>query len=143
MVAITAVYVIATGFICWANIKSANASKAQLKEAKRQFDEETRLSFMPWLQVNYIPETEEMKQKSIPAIRDCNLQFDKYQETKTFDLEMLFYFSIRNIGHDVAVRTELHWEYNNIVTPSNGFAIFGSVTTELTHQMLFQRKRCE
>lgn len=37
MVLITAVYVIATCFICWANIKSANASKAQLAEMQRQF----------------------------------------------------------------------------------------------------------
>lgn len=34
---ITAVYVVATVFICWANIQSANASKAQLKEMQRQF----------------------------------------------------------------------------------------------------------
>ena len=34
---ITAVYVVATIFICWANIQSANASKAQLKEMQRQF----------------------------------------------------------------------------------------------------------
>lgn len=34
---ITAVYVVATIFICWANIQSANASKAQLEEMKGQF----------------------------------------------------------------------------------------------------------
>ena len=34
---VTAVYVVATIFICWANIQSANASKAQLKEMQRQF----------------------------------------------------------------------------------------------------------
>lgn len=34
---ITVVYVVATIFICWANIQSANASKAQLKEMQRQF----------------------------------------------------------------------------------------------------------
>lgn len=39
MVIITAIYVIATIFICWANIKSANASKSQLDEMKRQYDE--------------------------------------------------------------------------------------------------------
>ncbi len=38
MVIITFVYVIATIAICIANIKSANASKAQLKESKRQFE---------------------------------------------------------------------------------------------------------
>lgn len=34
---VTIVYVVATIFICWANIQSANASKAQLKEMQRQF----------------------------------------------------------------------------------------------------------
>ena len=42
MVAITAVYVIATIAICWANIKVANASKAQLEEMKRQYAEGNR-----------------------------------------------------------------------------------------------------
>ena len=32
MVIITGVYVIATIFICWANIKAANASKEQLQK---------------------------------------------------------------------------------------------------------------
>ena len=36
MVIITFVYVIATIFICWANIKSAKASKEELTEMKRQ-----------------------------------------------------------------------------------------------------------
>ena len=39
MVIITGVYVIATIFICWANIKAANASKEQLREMQRQFAE--------------------------------------------------------------------------------------------------------
>ena len=42
MVIITGVYVIATIFICWANIKSANASKEQLKEMQRQYTESNR-----------------------------------------------------------------------------------------------------
>ena len=42
MVWITVVYVMATCAICWANIRSANATKAQLAETKRQFDEENR-----------------------------------------------------------------------------------------------------
>ena len=42
MVVITSVYVVATIFICWANIRAANASKAQLKELRRQYDEENR-----------------------------------------------------------------------------------------------------
>lgn len=42
MVIITAVYVVATIFICWANIKSAKASQAQLQEMQRQYAEENR-----------------------------------------------------------------------------------------------------
>lgn len=42
MVIITAVYVIATIAICWANIKSAKATRAQLEESKRQFNENNR-----------------------------------------------------------------------------------------------------
>lgn len=42
MVIITFVYVIATIFICVANIKSAKATRDQLAESKRQYDEENR-----------------------------------------------------------------------------------------------------
>lgn len=42
MVIITLVYVIATIFICRANIKSAKASKEELAEIKRQYAEENR-----------------------------------------------------------------------------------------------------
>ena len=42
MVAITAVYVVATIFICRANLESAKASREQIAESKRQFDEENR-----------------------------------------------------------------------------------------------------
>lgn len=42
MVIITGIYVIATIFICWANFKSANASKEQLKEMQKQYAETNR-----------------------------------------------------------------------------------------------------
>lgn len=42
MVLITTIYVIATCFICWANIRAANASKSQLLEMQRQYAEENR-----------------------------------------------------------------------------------------------------
>lgn len=42
MVWITAVYVVATCAICWANIRSAKATREQLAESRRQFDEENR-----------------------------------------------------------------------------------------------------
>ena len=42
MVIITGIYVVATIFICWANFKSANASKEQLKEMQKQYAETNR-----------------------------------------------------------------------------------------------------
>lgn len=42
MVIITGIYVVATIFICLANIKTAKASKEQLKEMQRQFAEANR-----------------------------------------------------------------------------------------------------
>lgn len=50
MVVITAVYVIATIFICMANIKSAKATREQLAEAKRQYEEEHR----PYISYQFI-----------------------------------------------------------------------------------------
>ncbi len=50
MVAITAVYVVATIFICRANIKSAEATREQVAESKRQYEETQRLQMMPYLQ---------------------------------------------------------------------------------------------
>lgn len=47
----TAVYVVATIFICGANIKSANATKKQVAESERQFEETQRLQIMPFLQI--------------------------------------------------------------------------------------------
>lgn len=50
MVVITTVYVIATIAICWANIKSANASKQQLKETQRQFYAVNRPNITPTIE---------------------------------------------------------------------------------------------
>ena len=52
MVIITAIYVIATIFICWANFKAANASKAQLAEMKKQYEEDMR----PYIEAELIYE---------------------------------------------------------------------------------------
>ena len=50
MVGITAVYVIATICIWIANNRTARASREQLEESKRQFNENRRLDIMPYLQ---------------------------------------------------------------------------------------------
>ena len=51
MVGITAVYVVATIFILYANIKSANATRDQLTESKRQYEDKKRLEIMPYFEV--------------------------------------------------------------------------------------------
>ena len=50
MVGITAVYVVATIIISCANIKSANATREQLTESKRQYEDKKRLEIMPYIQ---------------------------------------------------------------------------------------------
>lgn len=50
MVLITFVYVVATCFICYFNHQSAKASREQLAEMKKQFDEENR----PIIEVEFI-----------------------------------------------------------------------------------------
>lgn len=50
MVLITFVYVIATVEICRANIKSAEATRDQLAESKRQYADKKRIEIMPYIQ---------------------------------------------------------------------------------------------
>ena len=63
MVAITAIYVIATIFICAANIQSANATKGQIAEMQRQFQEMNR----PYVTCEYI-----LGSRAFCGIRICN-----------------------------------------------------------------------
>ena len=50
---ITVVYVIATIFIMWANIRAANASRKQIDESQKQFDTTSRLQCMPFLKLEF------------------------------------------------------------------------------------------
>ena len=51
MVGITAIYVVATIFISCANIKSVNATRDQLTESKRQYEDKKRLEIMPYFEI--------------------------------------------------------------------------------------------
>ncbi len=51
MVFVTIVYVIATIFICIANIRSAKASQAQLSEMRHEYEENQRIGVMPYLNI--------------------------------------------------------------------------------------------
>lgn len=72
MVGITVVYVIATIFICWANIKSANASRAQVEESKRQFEETQQLETMPFLYLERIKNTGADFELSLPIVKNSS-----------------------------------------------------------------------
>lgn len=63
MVIITFVYVVATIFICMANVKSAKATKAQLAESQKQFKESNR----PYVTCEYI-----LTNRTFCGIRLCN-----------------------------------------------------------------------
>ena len=63
MVVLTAIYVIATIFICWFNYRSAKASREQASEMRRQYDEENR----PYITVELVYE-----RKSFYGLRFTN-----------------------------------------------------------------------
>ena len=50
MVGITAIYVVATIIISLANINSAKATREQVEESKRQYEDKKRLEIMPYIQ---------------------------------------------------------------------------------------------
>lgn len=53
MVGITGIYVIATIFICVFNAISAKATREQVAESKRQFEETKRLEYMPCFEIHF------------------------------------------------------------------------------------------
>ena len=104
-VIVTVVYVIATIFICVANIKSAKASRDQIAESQRQFEETKRLECMPFLQmeISYDNVTPEFDLQLPLCSKDI-----KYPIRKTVKL--------KNVGNGTATTITYSWNYkgNNI-----------------------------
>ena len=73
MVIITIVYVIATIFICRANIKSAEATKEQLKESQKQFKANNR----PYISCQYI----------LSARTFCGIRFTNYGNVPAYNVK--------------------------------------------------------
>ena len=86
MVGITAVYVVATIFISCANIKSANATRDQLTESKRQYEDKKRLEIMPYIQ---------FEQTKDNANHELNLVLDSGDELTG---EYILLVRMKNIG---------------------------------------------
>ena len=100
MVAITAIYTIATLLITFSNIKSATASKNQLEESIRQFDEMQRIKSLPFLQL----ESKEDEKRDIDYLLQLPTNNDYQRE--------LFskIFVLRNIGNGTAMNIVYSWE---------------------------------
>lgn len=105
MVGITAIYVVATAFICWANIKSANAAKEQVALSKIQFEETRRVELMPLLQISVLRNRPVMEVPDISLL----LSNDDWCETCfVTDLELY----IENIGLGTA--KDIHYTWKNL-----------------------------
>lgn len=98
MVGITAIYVIATIVISYANIKSANATREQLMITKQQYEEIKRLDAMPYLTARLSHRLNEGQGSMwIPNKIMCTIA---QSEDSSYVTETLYYtLHLTNIGH--------------------------------------------
>lgn len=101
MVIITGIYVVATIFICRANIKAANATREQVAESKRQFEETQRLATMPFLSLEHIKDdaSDSDIKLSVPVTKGYSV-FCRYSST----------FRLKNIGTGTATTIVYTWK---------------------------------
>ena len=100
MVGITAVYVVATIIISYANIKSANATREQLTESKRQYEDKKRLEIMPYFDVQIF--------NDITVFRECihlALSSQNAENSTVIDRRI----SIKNFGFGPAKDISYMW----------------------------------
>ena len=91
MVGITAVYVAATIIISLANMKSAKATREQLTESKRQYDDKKRLEVMPYIQV----------ENNGGSLSDYRLSLD-LKQGPLFFTKCVLGISMKNVGFGAA-----------------------------------------
>ena len=101
MVGITAVYVVATIFISCANIKSANATRDQLTESKRQYEDKKRLEIMPYIQ---------FEQTKDNANHELNLVLDSGDKLTG---KYILLVRMKNIGNGTAKDIAYTYQWNN------------------------------
>jgi hypothetical protein len=111
-VIVTVVYVIATIFIYSANKKAANASRAQIAESQRQFDENRRLDVMPYLQF------ETTNQPGVDYKIGVILSNADYNGG-----EYLLNLRVKNIGRGTAKDIEYVWTNFTNTYPQKPFVI--------------------
>ena len=97
MVGITVVYVIATICIWVANNRTARASREQLEESKRQFNENRRLDVMPYLQFD----------SSHDPHGDYELELTLNEAAEESHCYMML--RVKNIGRGTAINIHYVW----------------------------------
>ena len=101
MVGITVVYVIATIFICVANIHSAKASQLQLLEMKREYEENQRITLMPYFNnCKCVEAVGEQGEAACWLTKPC---------TKDY-LDATVFFQLTNCGPGNAVDISYEWK---------------------------------
>lgn len=116
MVLITAIYVIATINISNANIKSAEATREQINESRRQFEETQRLQAMPYLQLSF---TDTEVSDVVPCL------YIEMRERKSVFTPIQALFSLKNIGLGIAHHTSVKVTTN--YKKDDGFPAFDIV----------------
>ena len=98
MVGITGIYVIATIFICIFNGKSAKATREQVAESHRQFEETKRLQVMPFLQISVHDSMVNANEDLLSSTMLVVLNRNEPNEYKKCD----YTICIKNIGLGIA-----------------------------------------
>ena len=106
MVGITSVYVIATIFISIFNARSAKATRQQVDESKRQFDESKRLENMPFFQLEIPTENES------PLFE---IELNLCEEDTTNTLYKIL--KLKNLGNGSATNIVYTWKGSNNLDP--------------------------
>lgn len=101
MVIVTIIYVFATIFIFVANQKSAKASKEQLKEMKRQYEDKKRLEIMPYIQFE---ESSGLGDHVLKLVLDSSKEYSGH-----YDLVL----KIKNIGNGTAKDITYIYEWDD------------------------------
>lgn len=126
MVIITFVYVIATIYICRANLRSAQASKDQLVEMKREHEESIRLQVIPFLQIEETMEYAYSYRIDLPLA-----------DEESSDWDMNNVVRIKNLGNGAATNITYTWisKHNDIsiheVFPINAIKADGEYRIQL------------
>ena len=110
MVGITAVYVVATVFICIYNGRSAKATREQVAESERQFEETKRLECMPFLQLEVTPDVQKpMFEIEIPFFKE--------------DAEDTIYaiLWLKNLGNGTATNIVYSWKCTQLNIADAGY----------------------